>query len=50
MLAKIEDVESVGSLWFAARSFGIKLHGNDHAYRKVFGAVSQPCRLLRYHE
>ena len=31
-------------------SFGVKWHGNDHAYRRVFGAVSQPCRLLRYHE
>ena len=50
MLAKIGDVESIGSLWFAARSFGVKLHGNDHAYRRVFGAVSQPCRLLRSHD
>ena len=38
-LQKIEDVESIGSLWFAARSFGVKLHGDDYAYRRVFGAV-----------
>ena len=40
MLARIEDVESVGSLWFAARSFGVQLHGNDPAYRRGFGADS----------
>ena len=40
MLTKIKDVELVGSLWLAAWSFGVKLHGNDHAYRRGFGADS----------
>ena len=27
-----------------------QLHGNHPAYRRGFGADSQPCKLLRYHE
>ena len=35
MLAGIEDEESVGSLRFAARSFGVQLHVNDQAYEEA---------------
>ena len=35
-----ESKTKVGSLWFAARSFGVQLHGNDPAYRRGFGADS----------
>ena len=48
---KVEDVESVSSLWFAARSFlalscmAMTMHTDES-----LALFSQPCRLLRYHE
>ena len=45
MLAEIQDVATIGSLWFAVRSFGVQLHDGDPAYRRGFGADPQPCEL-----
>ena len=45
VLAGIQDVETVGSLWFAARSFGVQLLDSDPAYSQGFGADPQPCEL-----
>ena len=45
MLAGIEDVATVGYLWFAARTFGVQLHDGDPGYRRGFRADPQPCEL-----
>ena len=52
MLAGIEDVETVGTLWFAAPSFGVQLHDNDlHASEALVLFHSKKCHVsafLRY--